>query len=94
MKYVLKVRDDKGNVIGIPAVQGDKGQDGKDGANGKDGKDGKDGKSAYELAANKGFEGTEAEWMAIHFRAFYVGTTAPDNSLGNDGDIYLKYSES
>ena len=85
MGYILKVRDDQGNVIGIPAIQGDKGADGADGANGK---------SAYEIAVENGFEGTEEEWLEVHFRAFHVGTSEPDSSLGNDGDIYLKYAES
>lgn len=49
-----------------------KGADGKDGANGKDGNDGKDGingkdgkngLSAYEIAVQYGFTGTEAEWL-------------------------------
>lgn len=81
MGYILRVKDDDGNVHGIPAIQG---EDGKPGANGK---------SAYELAVENGYEGTEAEWLEVHFRAFHVGTGEPDSSLGNDGDIYLKYSE-
>lgn len=32
---------------------------------GEDGKDGKDGKSAYEIAVEYGFEGTEEEWLAM-----------------------------
>lgn len=38
-------------------------KDGKDGINGKDGKDGSNGKSAYELAVDKGYTGTEEEWL-------------------------------
>lgn len=47
-----------------------KGADGKDGAPGEkgepgtDGKDGVDGKSAYEIAIEHGFEGSEEEWLA------------------------------
>ena len=37
---------------------------GKDGENGKDGKDGMPGKSAYEIAIDGGYEGTEAQWIA------------------------------
>lgn len=43
-----------------------KGVDGKDGQNGKDGTDGQngvDGKSAFEIAKENGFVGTEAEWL-------------------------------
>ncbi len=34
------------------------------GADGQDGKDGKDGLSAYEIAVNAGYTGTEEEWLA------------------------------
>lgn len=36
----------------------------KNGADGEDGKDGTSGKSAYEIAVENGFVGTEAEWLA------------------------------
>lgn len=42
-------------------LKGDKGDPGKDGV---DGKDGADGKSAYQIAVDNGFEGTEEEWLA------------------------------
>lgn len=38
--------------------------DGKDGADGVDGKDGADGKSAYQIAVEAGYTGTETEWLA------------------------------
>ena len=38
--------------------------DGKDGADGVDGKDGADGKSAYQIAVDAGYTGTETEWLA------------------------------
>jgi hypothetical protein len=28
-----------------------------------------------------------------HYVTLYTGTTAPDNSLGEDGDVYLMYAE-
>lgn len=34
------------------------------GTNGQDGQDGEDGLSAYQIALNNGFAGTEAEWLA------------------------------
>ena len=40
-----------------------KGVDGKDGVDGQNGADGKDGKSAFEIAQENGFVGTEAEWL-------------------------------
>ena len=48
---------------GIPGEKGEKGDKGDTGANGKDGKDGADGKSAYQIAQDHGFEGTEEEWL-------------------------------
>lgn len=54
---------------GDKGEKGDKGDKGKDGytpvkgVDYYDGKDGKDGKSAYEIALENGFEGTEAEWL-------------------------------
>lgn len=48
---------------GEQGPKGDPGQDGRDGVDGKDGQNGKDGKSAYEIAQENGFTGTEAEWI-------------------------------
>lgn len=56
----------KDGIDGIDGKDGTNGVDGKDGTNGIDGKDGKDGidgKTAYEIAVENGFEGTEAEWL-------------------------------
>lgn len=39
------------------------GPQGEPGINGTDGKDGINGKSAYEIAKEKGFDGSEAEWL-------------------------------
>jgi hypothetical protein len=65
--------DDKLSDIGcgdgftpVPGPKGDPGPQGPPGIQGKDGfvgKDGKDGKSAYELAKENGFEGSEGEWL-------------------------------
>lgn len=60
---------------GLPGKDGINGTDGKDGADGRDGIDGKDGKdgrdgvdgqnglSAYEVAVENGFTGSEEEWL-------------------------------
>lgn len=45
-------------------TNGKDGINGKDGADGRNGTDGKDGLSAYEIALNNGFVGTESEWLA------------------------------
>ena len=48
---------------GADGKDGQNGEDGVDGQNGVDGKDGVDGKSAFDIAKEKGFEGTEEEWL-------------------------------
>lgn len=50
-------------ISGPPGVDGQPGEDGVDGLPGDDGTDGADGKSAYEIAVENGFVGTEAEWL-------------------------------
>lgn len=59
------------------AAKGDPGADGKDGAAGKDGADGK---SAFQLAADAGFGGTETEWLDS-----LKGADGKDGSNGKDG---------
>lgn len=49
---------------GNPGIDGAPGKDGAPGAAGQDGVDGADGASAYDVAVENGFEGTEAEWLA------------------------------
>ena len=48
---------------GADGKDGQNGKDGVDGQNGVDGTDGVDGKSAFAIAKEKGFEGTEEEWL-------------------------------
>lgn len=52
-------RGDKGDA----GEKGDTGEPGADGANGTDGVAGADGKSAYQLAVDTGFIGTESQWL-------------------------------
>lgn len=40
------------------------GRDGRDGADGQNGTDGENGLSAYELAVQNGYTGTEKEWLS------------------------------
>jgi len=49
---------------GLPGKDGENGTDGRDGKDGKDGADGKDGLSAYEVAVENGFTGSEEEWLS------------------------------
>ena len=58
-------KGDKGDAgeKGDKGDKGDTGASGKDGVDGVDGTNGVDGKSAYDIAVDNGFEGTEAEWL-------------------------------
>ena len=55
--------DGRDGVDGKDGRDGANGKDGIDGKNGIDGKDGADGKSAYSIAVEHGFTGSEAEWL-------------------------------
>ena len=69
--WLASLKGEKGDT----GPQGPPGSDGKDGEQGPQGpkgdkgepgpagNDGKDGKSAYEIAVEHGFEGTEEEWL-------------------------------
>ena len=62
----LKGVDGKDGCDGRNGVDGLPGKDGKDGADGlpgRDGINGTDGKSAYIIAVEHGFSGTETEWL-------------------------------
>ena len=48
---------------GVDGLLGKDGKDGADGLPGRDGIDGIDGKSAYIIAVEHGFSGTETEWL-------------------------------
>ena len=52
-----------GDVDTDVKAEGAAGKDGVDGKDGKDGVDGQNGKSAYELAVEGGYQGTQAEWL-------------------------------
>lgn len=51
------------NVKGDKGEQGVAGKDGANGTNGINGTNGKDGESAYEIAVDEGFTGTQSEWI-------------------------------
>lgn len=62
----LKGADGKDGADGKNGIDGKNGADGINGADGKDGTNGKDGAnglSAYEIAVQYGFKGTESEWL-------------------------------
>jgi len=60
----LQGEDGADGAQGIQGEQGEQGEQGIQGIPGNDGSDGADGLSAYEIAVNNGFVGTEAEWLA------------------------------
>lgn len=63
---IVLIKGDKGDKgdPGEPGPKGDKGDPGSDGAPGPMGPKGEDGKSAYEIAVEHGYEGTEEEWLS------------------------------
>ncbi len=79
----LKGADGKDGINGKDGVDGAPGQDGIDGQNGTDGQNGvngSDGKSAYEIAVENGFVGTEFEWLVS-----LKGSDGKDGVNGKDG---------
>ena len=69
------------SLKGADGKDGINGKDGVDGAPGQDGVNGSDGKSAYEIAVENGFVGTESEWLASLKGA--DGKDAPEVDLSN-----------
>lgn len=63
--------------------KGDKGDTGASGRDGLDGSDGADGKSAYDIAVDNGFVGTESEWIESLKGA--DGKNGNDGANGSDG---------
>ena len=60
--------------------KGDKGDPGAPGNDGMDGADGTNGKSAYNIAVDNGFTGTETEWLES-----LKGNTGEPGAPGDDG---------
>lgn len=82
---------DKGSLI-IDGVDTNKsliGPKGADGADGQNGKDGQPGKSAYQVAVDNGFDGTQAEWLrSLHGEDGIdgkPGANGKDGQPGHDG---------
>ena len=71
---------DQGALAGIPGTPG------ADGTPGTPGMPGADGKSAYEIAADEGFAGTEEEWLAsLKGEPGEPGKDGADGKDGKDG---------
>lgn len=85
-KNGLDGKDGKDGKDGLTGKAGIDGKDGKDGRNGKDGKNGDNGKSAYELAKENGFTGSE--------EAYLKSLQGLDGRDGEDGlNTYIAYAE-
>ena len=67
----LKIRLTSGTLLDLGVI---KGTDGQNGTNGTDGK------SAYEIAVDNGYTGTEAEWLAS-----LIGANGIDGTNGTNG---------
>lgn len=76
----IKERLEKGEFKG---EQGEEGKQGEQGENGKDGRDGADGKSAFAIAVENGYSGSETEWL--EFLQGKDGTNGTDGKDGQDG---------
>ncbi len=78
--WLLSLQGAPGNN-GATGATGENGIDGIDGSNGTNGADGADGLSAYTIAVNNGFIGTEAEWLLS-----LQGPAGSDGDAGADGE--------
>lgn len=77
------------SLKGEQGPQGEKGEDGEQGIQGERGNDGNDGKSAYQIAIDNGFVGTEQEWLESLKGADGSDGTAADVSgkIDNGGGV-------
>lgn len=76
-------------------TNGKDGTNGLDGKNGLDGTDGKNGKSAYEVAQDNGFVGSESEWLeSLKGKDGKNGSDGANGANGLDGkEIELRTTE-
>jgi hypothetical protein len=72
--------DNIGKIVGPKGDKGDSGDKGDRGFTGDNGQNGLDGRSAYELAVDGGFIGTQAEWLTS-----LIGQTGSNGADGLDG---------
>lgn len=73
----------------LESLRGEKGENGEQGIQGERGNDGNDGKSAYQVAVDNGFIGTEQEWLESLKGADGSNGTAADVSgkIDNGGGV-------
>ena len=95
--WLESLKGDKGDT-GEPGAAGEKGEpgekgdtgaagkDGRDGTDGAAGRDGVNGASAYEIAVQHGYSGTEAAWLeSLHGADGAKGDTGASGKDGTDG---------
>ena len=71
---------------GSDGLNGNDGAAGAQGVPGKDGERGSDGLSAYQIAVNHGFSGSETEWLAsLKGERGQQGERGPQGERGSDG---------
>lgn len=70
------------SIVGPAGSTGAQGPQGDAGVAGQDGINGQDGKSAYQVAVDQGFIGTELEWLAS-----LIGPSGNDGQQGVQGDV-------
>jgi hypothetical protein len=70
---------------GQQGPKGDAGSQGETGQQGLVGNDGRDGDSAYQVAVNNGFNGTEVEWLAT--------LSGKDADIGDFVDVFDQYTK-
>lgn len=72
-------------IVSVDVFKGGKGDKGDKGDNGDKGEDGDNGLSAYEIALQNGFVGTEIEWLeSLHGEDGHDGTNGADGQDGQD----------
>lgn len=93
-EYVAAHKDELKGDKGEKGDKGDVGPVGPAGSNGldgADGADGADGKSAYDIAVDNGFVGTEVEWLeSLKGADGANGADGKDGSNGTDGYTPVK----
>jgi len=70
---------------GPQGARGEKGDAGRDGINGRDGASGAPGESAYQIAVDHGFKGSEAEWLASLKGPAGLPGNGKDGAAGKNG---------
>jgi hypothetical protein len=77
---------------GDTGTAGSNGTNGTNGTNGADGADGADGASAYDIAVENGFDGTEQEWLDSLVGSGGADLVVPTAIKDLDGDDFITFT--